>query len=440
MSRPEDLYAQHLDHVIAAAERALERAGREHLLIGSGRLRYHFLDDLPCPFRANPHFKWWLPLGDVPECWIAYTPGRQPRLIYHQPADYWHVPPADPSGYWVPHFDLRIVRTPEDALRHLELDPARTAVCAEAEAALPGLPADNPPALLASLHLARTRKSPYELACLREASRIAARAHRAAAAAFRGGASEAEIHLAYCAAAGHAEHELPYGNIIGLNEHAATLHYQHQARERPAGHRSLLIDAGAEARGYAADITRTYGNGDPDFSALLERVAQLQLALAGRVRPGVPYPELHLDAHRGIAAILVDLGIVRASAEAALATGITRAFFPHGLGHFLGLQVHDVAGHQKDESGALHERPAEHPYLRLTRTLEAGNVLTIEPGIYFIDLLLDELRGGPHAAAIDWRRVAHLRAFGGVRIEDDVVVTEDAPENLTRDAFRALAA
>jgi Xaa-Pro dipeptidase len=440
MSRLPDLYPQHLAHVTAAADRALARAGREHLVVGSGRLRYRFLDDLAYPFKANPHFKWWLPLTDAPDCWIAYTPGQRPVLVYHQPADYWHVPPADPAGYWVEHFDVRVIRDPVEAARHLPADTARTALIAESDALLSGMTPDNPPAALASLHLSRTRKSAYELACLREASLAAARAHRAAAAAFRSGASEAEIHLAYCAAAGHAEHELPYGNIIGLNEHGATLHYQHQSRQRPTMHRSLLIDAGAEHRGYAADITRTYGNGDPEFTALLERVAHLEMALAERVRPGQHYPDLHIDAHRGIADILVDLGIVRASAEATVATGITRTFFPHGLGHYLGLQVHDVAGHQKDESGALHERPADHPYLRLTRTLEAGNVLTVEPGIYFIDLLLDELRAGPHAGAVDWKRVEHLKGFGGVRIEDDVVVTEGEPENLTRDAFRALAA
>ncbi len=439
MSRLADLYPQHLAYVTSAADRALAEAGREHLVIGSGRLRYRFLDDLAYPFKTNPHFKWWLPLTDAPDCWIAYTPGQRPVLVYYQPADYWHVPPADPTGYWVEHLDIRVIRDPADATRHLPAATGRTALIAEPDALLDGMVPDNPPAVLARLHLARTRKTAYELACLREASRIAARAHRAAAAAFRDGASEAEIHLAYCAAAGHAEHELPYGNIIGLNEHGATLHYQHQSRERPATHRSLLIDAGAEHRGYAADITRTYGNGDPEFTALLERVAHLQIALADRARPGQHYPALHLDAHRGIAEILVDLGIVRASAEAAVATGITRRFFPHGLGHFLGLQVHDVAGHQKDESGALNERPADHPYLRLTRTLEPGNVLTIEPGIYFIDLLLDELRTSPHAGLIDWQRVDHLKGFGGVRIEDDVVVTDDAPENLTRDAFRALA-
>src|SRR5690606_29438152 len=110
----------------------------------------------------------------------------------------------------------------------------------------------------------------------------------------------------------------------------------------------------------------------------------------------------------------------------------------HGIGHLLGLQVHDVAGLAASETGGTIPRPEGHPYLRLTRPLAEGCVVTIEPGLYFIPMLLDGLRLGPHARAVDWDKVEHLRAFGGVRIEDDVLCTVDAPENLTRDAFAAL--
>jgi Xaa-Pro dipeptidase len=432
-------HADHVAHVRAATDRALAAAGFDHLLIASGRQKYQFLDDRPYDFAANPHFKWWVPLGAHPDCWIRYTPGEKPVLAYHQPADYWHLPPSDPEGEWVESFDVRVIRDPAEARKVFPANLARAAILGEADAALGDAVPNSPEPILHRLHLARTRKSAWEIERMRAASRRAARAHRAAAGAFRAHASEHAIHLAYCEAAGQGERELPYGNIVGLNEHAAVLHYQHQDRDPPAEHRSLLIDAGASVDGYAADITRTFGNGDPEFTALLDGVNRVQMALADAARPGVDFRELHLDAHRGLAGVLADLGLVRMSPEAIVETRLSSAFFPHGLGHFLGLQVHDVGGFLADESGATIPKPEGHPFLRCTRTLEAGNVVTIEPGIYFIDLLLDGVRAGPHAGAIDWRRIEHLARFGGVRIEDDVHVTDGAPENLTRDAFRALA-
>lgn len=434
------LHRAHVQTLMQRSAAALERVAREHLLIAAGATRYEFLDDRPYPFRINPHFKAWLPLDEHPDCWLKITPGEKPHLFYFQPDDFWHMPPADPAGYWTEQCTISIIRDPGE-LAALLPPPAQCAIVGEPEAAVGAWVPDNPPALIDYLHFHRAFKTPYEIELMRRASRRAVSGHRAAEAAFRAGASEHGVHQAYLAASGHGDLDLPYGSIVCLNEHAAILHYQHRDRVAPVRHRSLLIDAGAEHRGYAADITRTYGNGDPEFTALLERVAHLEMALADRVRAGQHYPDLHVDAHRGIADILVDLGIVRTSAEAAVATGITRTFFPHGLGHFLGLQVHDVAGHQRDESGALNERPADHPYLRLTRTLEAGNVLTIEPGIYFIDLLLGELADSRHAGAIAWNEIDALRHYGGIRIEDDVRATAaGTPENLSRDAFAEITA
>ena len=153
------------------------------------------------------------------------------------------------------------------------------------------------------------------------------------------------------------------------------------------------------------------------------------------MRAGQSYPELHIHAHHVLAEVLREHGIVRMSAESAVASGVTSAFFPHGLGHPIGLQVHDVAGFQASETGGTIARPQGHPYLRMTRVLEAGMVVTIEPGLYFIDMLLDELRSKPAASEIDWAKVDAFRPYGGIRIEDDVVCTSAAPENLTRDAF-----
>jgi len=118
-----------------------------------------------------------------------------------------------------------------------------------------------------------------------------------------------------------------------------------------------------------------------------------------------------------------------------LELGLTGTFFPHGIGHLLGLQVHDVGGVMGDVQGQERQRPPGHPYLRLTRMLEPGVVVTVEPGIYFIDSLLAAAHTDSRRAHIDWTVVEELKPFGGIRIEDNVVATASRPENLTRNAF-----
>lgn len=433
------LYAQHLAVLLERIQAALARSGQDHLLIASGVLKYRFLDDNAYPFAPNPHFLHVVPLTRHTDCWLVITPGQRPVLIYYQPADYWHLAPSAPQGEWVEHFDIHIITAPEQARRFLPTQ-GRLAIIGEADAALDGFVPNNPPVVLDYLHYQRAFKTPYELDCLRRASRRAARGHLAAAQAFREGASEYAINRAYLAAAEHSDTDTPYANIVALDTHGAVLHYQDQDTKAPEQSRALLIDAGASWNGYASDITRTWGKGDARFQALIDGVEQAQLALVDQVRAGRDYRDIHLDAHLRLAAVLQDLGIVRMTPEAQLQSGVSSAFFPHGIGHLLGLQVHDVAGFAASDAGGVIAKPEGHPFLRLTRTLAPGMTVTIEPGLYFIDLLLKPLRQSVHAASIDWDQIEHLSAFGGVRIEDDVACTEATPENLTRDAFAAIAA
>jgi Xaa-Pro dipeptidase len=438
MRSPAELYTAHLQTIKRRCDAALAKGDCDHLIVASGIEKMRFLDDMPVPFKPNPQFKAWLPLIHHPHCWIAYTPGERPVLVYYQPDDYWHVPPTAPSGPWVEHFDIRVVTDPDDAVKHLPVT-GRPAILAEADAALPGFAPNHPKPVLDYLHYHRAYKTPYELMLMRRAQRKAARGHLAAHASFQSGATEAQIHAAYMAAAGHTDFDLPYNNIVALNENGATLHYQYKKFDPPGdGHRSLLIDAGAEVDGYAADVTRTWGNGDPAFAALIDAVDREQQALCAKVRAGTDYRDLHLECHLRLGGVLRDLGIVDMDPGTMLSEGVTSVFFPHGLGHPIGLQVHDVAGFV-DEAGEIIPRPAGHPYLRMTRTLEPGMVVTIEPGLYFIPTLLKGLRVGKHAKSVDWAKVEHLAKFGGVRVEDEVHCTDGAPENLTRDAFAEVA-
>ncbi len=434
------LYARHLAELQRRSEDALARSGFDALAIASGIEKFAFLDDRPYLFQPNPHFKHWLPLTAHPHSWLLIRPGHKPRLVYYQPDDYWHVPPSDPSGEWVAHFEIIVISEPAQARQHLQV-AGRLAIIGEADAALEGLQPNNPEALLNLLHYQRACKTEHELEQMRAASRRAAPAHIAARQAFLAGASELEIHRAYLAACGHTDRDLPYTNIVALNEHGAVLHYQYQDAVAPAESRALLIDAGAQVNGYASDITRTWSaGGNAEFDALLAAMEREQLGLVDEVRRGVDYRDIHLSAHRRTARVLRELGIVQGlSEEALVAERITTTFFPHGIGHLLGLQVHDIGGFMADDSGTPSPKPEGHPYLRLTRTLAPGMVVTIEPGLYFIPTLLSKLRATPQGAAVNWPLVERLARIGGVRIEDDVVCRADgAPENLTREAFEAL--
>jgi Xaa-Pro dipeptidase len=433
-----DLYPAHLAWLRNRFDAALEASGFDRVVIGSGIQQLLFRDDWHHPFRAYAMFKWWVPVIDNPHCYVVYAKGAaKPKVLFWQPRDYWHLPAAAPTAHWVDRVELVTISDPAELARHLDGALGRTAFLGEPEPGTDALAfgARNPDALVLHLEYHRGYKSAYEVGCFERATERGVRAHRAAEAAFRAGASEFEIHLEYCRAAGQSEHALPYGNIIALNEMAAVLHYQHQRSERPRERRSFLIDAGAQHAGYACDITRSYSAKRDEFAALVADMDAAQLRLCAAVSPGRPYPELQKMAHLEVGGILKAHGIVDLAPEAAVEARVTHAFFPHGVGHLLGLNVHDAGGFARSEKGGTLDKPQGEPNLRLTRPIEEHMVFTVEPGLYFIDLLLDELEAGPQAKHVDWKKVAAFKPYGGVRIEDDVLVTKSGHRNLTREEF-----
>jgi len=438
------LFKAHLEDVRSRWEAALAAERLDAAVVHSGTPMYGFLDDYEYAFRPNPHFLWWLPLTRHPESVLLIRPGRRPLLYFYQPEDYWYLPPADPEPWWADHFEIEVVRQADDWIAALAArlpGAGDRAVAAIGDAPILQSVFDsgriNPRRLVDRIHVERTRKTPYEVACMQQAARAAARAHRAAERAFREGESEYAIHLRYLEACRHTDTQLPYNNIVALNTHGAVLHYQARDLEPPAEIRSFLIDAGAAVNAYAADITRTHARQPGEFADLIDAMEAVQRDLVGRVKAGVDYKALFLDSHHAIAGVLRDAGLVRVAAADAVESGLSRVFYPHGLGHFLGLQVHDVAG-LIDNDGAPIPRPEGHPALRLTRVLEAGNVLTVEPGLYFIDTLLEKWRAGGDASMVDWGRVDALRPYGGIRIEDNVLVGDLGCDDLTRRAFAEL--
>ena len=431
----EALYRHHVRHLLDRTEALLAHAGYDRLLLHSGRSHARFQDDYHPPFRAHPHFIAWLPLPRNADCLLEIRPGARPKLWLTLPDDFWHAPPPSPESWWADHYEIVVVTDPASWLPALEEAAAAALIADPADFETSGGHAElNPPGLLAGLDELRTVKTDWQISCIRTANRIARTGHDAAAAAFDAGASELEIHLAYLKAAGHDPDTLPYNSIVALNEHCAVLHYQVRDVAPPQDPRSFLIDAGADCYGYAADITRTYARDAGDFADLIAEMHGMQRHLAGRMLEGRSYVDLHLEAHRGVAEILRAASLCGTEVDAMLEAGITSTFLPHGLGHFLGVQVHDVAGRVASDGSPL-PPPAAHPMLRLTRVLETGNVLTVEPGLYFIPSLLEKLRQSPISSHLNWKSIDALVPYGGIRIEDDVLVQRDTSSNLTRDGW-----
>jgi Xaa-Pro dipeptidase len=426
------LFSQHVVRLQAETEKALEAAGFDSLVVSSGAPFTYFSDDRDAPHEPVPAFAHWCPL-DGPHHLLHVVPGRKPRLVRHAPEDYWYEQGGVTDPFWLGAFAFEEAGSIEAAWSSLGRPPRAAYVGNETERALAAGLAANPAALVPRLDWVRSYKDAYEVHCIEQATALGAGGHRAAREAFAAGASELEIHQAFVRAVGRPEAQLPYTTIVALDEKGATLHYERKRTARNG--RVLLLDAGAQVRRYACDITRTTPapTCDARFAALVKAVQDLELELARAATPGRPYLDVHLQAHRGVARILSEAGILRVSAEEAFAKGYTHPFFPHGIGHHLGILVHDVAGRQKDPSGTPAPPPKEHPYLRNTRTVEPGHVFTIEPGIYFIPMLLRPFRSGPHAAAFAWETIDALAPLGGVRVEDNVLVTASGPRNLTRE-------
>ncbi len=430
------LYSEHLAELDQRLAAALDAAERNCLVIFAGLTKYRARDDLSYHFAVEPYFKAWVPLTNYPGSALKLVPGQRPMLVLLRERGFWHEPPAAPTGFWVEHFDIREVDSTEAVLKELGKSDSGVTVIGEPSSQTDVFSFSNEPTVLNALDYFRAYKTPYEIACITRANEIAALGHIAARDAFTNGASEFELNSAYCRASSQTEPELPYPNIVALNEHAAILHYQNLRRDRPTPVRSFLIDAGAQFNGYASDVTRTYSIADDEFKALIDAMDRLQQTICGEVQDGIAFSDLNDRAHELLAAVLCDQDLVSCGPEEAYESGITKSFLPHGLGHLLGLQVHDVGGRLAGIDGSENPPSEKHPKLRLTRHLETGIAVTIEPGLYFIPSLLDELRETVLGGTVRWDKIDELRVCGGIRVEDDIVVTKNGALNLTRPALQ----
>ena len=325
-------------------------------------------------------------------------------------------------------------------------DLARTLRAAE----LSGLPLrfgaqHGTEALVETVIEMRRRLCPEELEVMRQTAAVTARAHRAAMAATRPGVHELQLAALFDAEIAAAGLVSAYESIVTVR--GEILHNHHRVNTLSGG-QLLLLDGGAEAGcGLGTDVTRTWpvsGRFTARQRAAYDAVLEAQRTAIDMVRPGTRYRDIHTAASRVLARFLADEGLLRCSVDEAIETGAHAVFFPHGVGHLIGLDVHDLENFGDRAAyapGRVRSEQFGTAFLRLDLDLEPGNVVTIEPGFYIVPAILhDPTLRERFSVQVAFDRAESWIGFGGIRIEDDVATTEGAPDVITGELPTAPAA
>ncbi len=432
------LFSAHIAHLQTVYEQALESVYSDEfnaVLIYSGSEKFYFADDRGVPFQGYGHFLHWLPINRPDQC-LLIQQGEKPTFLQLIPTDFWHDQEMHIDDGIASAFNIVTISKIEEITAqignskpvYIGEEPAKFRALIDSELNC------NPEKLLSFLDYHRAYKTAYEIAQLTSANKTALKGHAAAEETFLNGGTEFAIHQAYLEACKILDNEAPYTNIVAVNEKSAILHYQNKRRDKGLRNDVLLIDAGYRHNGYGSDITRTYASASahPVFVELLKGMEAIELALVAAVKPGISYVDIHIQTLKRIGELLEALDIVSCDTETLFENQLTQVFMPHGVGHLLGIQVHDVAGFSQDIQGTKQSAPSHSPNLRNTRMIEKNMVFTIEPGCYFIPMLLEPHRSSEFKAMFNWALIDQLYPNGGIRIEDNVLASESATINLTR--------
>ncbi|HNW44612.1 MAG TPA: aminopeptidase P family protein [Elusimicrobiales bacterium] len=294
----------------------------------------------------------------------------------------------------------------------------------------------NDPALAAAVRekLDRVRriKDSAEIALVETTAAATAAGFRRAREVIRPGVTERQVQVELEAEMRrHGADGTSFGTIVGAGTHSAVLHFEPGARI--VGEKDLvLVDSGAEVHEYSADVTRTFpasSSFTPEQQAVYDLVLAAQAAAIAQCRPGTEWHSVHRAAAAVMAEGLKHLGLLKGSTDSLLDTGAIALFFPHGVGHMLGLRVRDVGG---TLPGRPEGRLCCGARVRVDMPLEAGFLMTVEPGLYFVPAMLDDAgRRAQFKDAVAWEALERWLPVGGVRIEDDILITARGPKNLT---------
>lgn len=450
----------------AHARRVAEAAGSPSALIvleGEKKANYSGSDQ-PRHFRQDRYF-YYITGCNEPDCYVTYDISKDFLTLW--------LPQANPSRVF---YDGR-GSTPEEAMAKYDIDDAKyimpdipgqsTRATIETYLLARSASQNSWPQVLAAevltpvMDVVRAVKDNEEIELIREANKISSEAHRQVLKRLSHLKTEAEaegLFLNTCVSRGAKEQA--YGPIMGSGPNAGILHYQGND-EAFDDRQVLLIDASCEWQLYAADITRTMplNRKNPGYwpteeaEAVYKAVEQIQEACIKMLRPGVHFIDVNRHAIHMTIDALLELGVLEGDHTEILHQGTDRAFFPHGLGHHIGLEVHDLtpkrlehsdivglSNHQPIPRSGVSERFSLHAptvsggaFPDHSLPLEPGNVVTIEPGIYFNKFILDNvyLNDPEHLKFINLEVLEQYMPVGGVRIEDDILITKKGYENLT---------
>ncbi|SMO33045.1 aminopeptidase P family protein [Fodinibius sediminis] len=402
-------------------------------------LMYRYDTDYEFPFRQESNF-WYLTGVNEPDFHLVLDLNKQEYHLFapNRNAQYavWHGHVKSKEQYQEEYQPdhLHVEGKLPQVLR--ELDPDKIYCVDEVQAEFieefdRKTPIDLDDLPEAITHC-RVFKTGWELDQMREAARVNNIAHRGVLETLEPGKFEYEMKAVF------DYHQIrngllqdAYNGIFATGRNSAILHYVENNRQIKSED-LFLIDAGFEYNGYASDITRTYpasGTFTSRQAAVYDAVLEAQKQVIEAAKPDVKMEDIHVMAARLMMEGLRDAGIVSGSIDDLMEEDVFALFFPHGLGHFLGLDTHDVGGYPKGVDRI--ERPGV-KYLRTRRTLQSGMVLTVEPGLYFIPALLKPaLEDEKMASFLNASILREMMEFGGVRIEDNLVITEEGYENLT---------
>ncbi|PVI06293.1 putative Xaa-Pro aminopeptidase [Periconia macrospinosa] len=397
-------------------------------------------NDGEAPFRQRRYF-YYLSGCNLPDSYLTYNIPTETLTLFVPPIEpdevIWSGLPMSPSEA-KEKYDVDAVQTTSDLNAHLASPDTSTQTTIFA---IPDQISDtttflsfkttNLTLLKPAIEVSRVVKTDYEIALIRKANAISTVGHVNAMKAASTATTEAQLEAVFLKACveRNAKNQA-YHSIVAAGENGATLHYV--KNDAPITDQNImLLDAGCEVDNYASDITRAFplrGSFSPESRGIYEIVLDMQKQCIAGLRAGILWDSVHELAHKIAINGLLKLGILRnGTADEIFAARTSVAFFPHGLGHYLGMDTHDTGGNPNYADTDKMFR-----YLRVRGTVPAGSVVTVEPGIYFCRFIIEPYLKDPEQAKyIDEKVLEKYWSVGGVRIEDNILITESGYENLT---------
>lgn len=406
-----------------------------HIFISGEQDVLYQYSDQARPFRQNRYF-FYLSGCDIPGSHVIYNGPKDFLTLYLPDIDYedvmWSGMPLSIQEA-KDKFDVDDVKYASELSADVEgLETVLTTDINARNEKFASLLIAGDKDLFHALDEARLIKDDYEIELMRHAAKLTDNCHYAVMSALPIETEETHIHaeFMYHALRQGSKYQ-SYDPICCSGPNCSTLHYVKNDDDLE-NKRSVLIDAGCEWSLYASDVTRCFPiNGDwtKEHLEIYNIVLKMQKTTMDMIKPGVLWDDCHLTAHKIMIEEFLKLGIFKSeySAQELFDAKVSARFFPHGLGHLLGMDTHDVGGHAnyEDEDPMLR-------YLRLRRPLQKGMVVTDEPGVYFSPFLLEDVLKSDLVKYIDTKVLDKYWYIGGVRIEDDILITETGYENFTK--------